>query len=678
MDMAEFDTSELVDATKPQEYKRRRRRHRRFRLFRRFGRRLRKVNWGLMSIALGGVLLTALIVSMALIVATRRQVDDSWQGVRRVLDGINAKPGTELTLTDFDLLQLSVTDLKNSLASAKTRTSFLRPFDFASSDLDASLQTLDVSYQLTLAAHDMLQGLEPAVFYLAGGDSSGAVAPDLASGRRIVELLDLGRSSFISADAHLATAQTLLDNRHLADVSPDLFVTVEELTSFHSMLADYDRLLLDSPELFTDMLGLDQTKTYLILSQNSDELRPSGGYISTYGWIKVRKGRIVDYFYGPTTDTTPRPPSKNIQVPFQIPDWWINYDVPEYAAWDGSWYADFPTTARLAAWYFDNGGNLNEPVDGVIAIDTVGFELIMRGLEPVTVLDYGETVTADNFREVIYKIRTGGAGEQEHKKFLAALYYQILTNWQSADSVESAALRRAVFQALQEKHIMVYFTNDDLNLAMDTLHWSGKQDTGIGHDYLMVADANLNGSKQNRSVTRELTYDVTVKPDGSLDNRLTVAYDYSARVAENDPGIQPGNYHNIDYFGDHQVFVPAGSQLTETNDLQRKVDVSVTDTHTSFISLFRIAYDDSDSFQYVYSTPPVVEDIGPYRRYRLLIQKQPGMISEMVNIQAILPEDASIVDVTPEPAASYRLQQPILEFRLDLTQDTWIEIDYTE
>jgi hypothetical protein len=301
--------------------------------------------------------------------------------------------------------------------------------------------------------------------------------------------------------------------------------------------------------------------------------------------------------------------------------------------------------------------------------------LIMQGLGQVTVLDYGETVTAENFRDVVYRIRVD---EHEHKKFLAALYYQILTDWQSADSEENAAIRGSVLQALQEKHIMVYFANDDLNRAMDTLSWTGKQDTATDHDYLMVADANVNGSKHNHSVIPELTYDVTIQPGGALNSRLTVAYDYSARVAEQDPAIQPGNYSILDYYGLDQVFVPVGSQLTETNDLQQAVDISVTDTHTSFVSLFKIAYDSSDSFQYIYSTPPVVEEVGPYRRYKLLIQKQPGTLSEMVNVQVILPPDASIVDVTPEPAASYRLQQPILEFQVELKQDQWIEIVYRE
>lgn len=53
---------------------------------------------------------------------------------------------------------------------------------------------------------------------------------------------------------------------------------------------------------------MDAGRNYLILSENSDELRPSGGYISTWGWLRVRRFRIADYGYNPTTDLTPNPP----------------------------------------------------------------------------------------------------------------------------------------------------------------------------------------------------------------------------------------------------------------------------------------------------------------------------------------------------------------------------------
>src|SRR5690606_12279684 len=132
--------------------------------------------------------------------------------------------------------------------------------------------------------------------------------------------------------------------------------------------------------------------------------RPSGGYLSTYGWMVMRNGRIVDYDYSATTTTSPNPPASTAELPFEIPDWWLQFRQPVYAAWDGSWSADFHSTAERAIWYYNAGNNPHAPVTGAIAIDIDGFEMILEALGPVSVPDYRVTVSTNDFRNVIYDI----------------------------------------------------------------------------------------------------------------------------------------------------------------------------------------------------------------------------------------------------------------------------------
>lgn len=122
---------------------------------------------------------------------------------------------------------------------------------------------------------------------------------------------------------------------------------MDGLIQTYGDLADFHRVLLASPDLLTAALGLNETQSYLILAQNNDELRPSGGYLSTYGWMTVRNGRITKYDYQATTTTSPNPPPETLASQVQIPEWWIQYRQPLYAAWDSSWHVDFP---RRRAW----------------------------------------------------------------------------------------------------------------------------------------------------------------------------------------------------------------------------------------------------------------------------------------------------------------------------------------
>jgi hypothetical protein len=656
---------------------RHRRRHSSSKASRRLRRIGKAIRWRFLLITFITMLVVGVVGGGVLITDSINRMNSSWTGLNRVLTTLNTKPGTELTLTDFNRLQTSLNDMSLSLASMRRTTDPLRPLAALNNDAAVSLEALQVAQDLIRATQDVLTGLQPTLFFLVAGDSEEAVVAQISSGERVAELLTIGRGRFTSANAHLQAAQARLARLDLSQVSPGVLLNIEDLAAFHDQIQSINTLLIEAPELLTMALGLDTARNYLILSQNNDELRPSGGYVSTYGWMTVRNGRISNYSYSPTTATSPYPPSNNIDVPFTVPEWWIQYREPIYAAWDGSWFVDFPATAEMARWYYNAGSNPQSPVDGVIAIDIVGFEYILKVLGSVRMPDYDVVITPNNFREKVYDIRAFGEGEQAHKRFVADLYQQIFSDWQDIDQQKSGDLLGALLQAIQEKHIMLHFADERLNEAVDRMGWSGAQVPALDHDYLLVADANL-GNKSNRSIIRQLTYDVEVQPDGSLRSRATVSYDYPASIAEQDPAIDPVYHGPLNYNNLMQVFVPRGAELQETGNITSRIHEIETDTHNVFVSRVEIPYNSGERFQFDYTSPPLIGSVGTYKQYRLLLQKQPGMRGEAATVQVILPSSAEIISTTPEAAATYRLDQLILVFRVQLTGDQWINIIYDE
>jgi hypothetical protein len=469
-----------------------------------------------------------------------------------------------------------------------------------------------------------------------------------------------------------------LDELPTANVSSGLLQNLQQLRAYQEQLITLNDMLIQAPDLLTVALGLGETNSYLILSQNSDELRPSGGYISTYGWMTIRNGRILDYSYYPTSSTTPTPPAlSEFGAEITPPNWWIPFRTPMRTAWDGSWFADFPQTAQMARWYYDNGHNPQSPIDGVIGIDIVGFEYVLGALGQVVVPGYNIVVTPANFRQLVYDIRAFGQGEEPHKRFVAAIYQQIFAQWQtgSFDERQSSALLGATLRALSEKHIMLNFANESLNTAVDVLGWSGRQATEDGYDYIMVADATL-GNKSARSVVRQLTYDVAIQEDGTVDGRATITYDYPASMADNDPAVDPEYHGQLDYFSLMQFFVPRGTTIQDYSDLVLNFQMDEVNNRALMTGYIYIPYNGGERFQFNYTTPVVVEPLGDFQRYRLLLQKQPGMIAEPVSVQITLPPNANVISTNPSPVASFRLEQTLLEFRATLTTDIWIEVIY--
>lgn len=637
-----------------------------------------RVKWRNIAIAVVALVVIALVGGAAVVTSAVSQIQSSLLGVSRVVETLTRSGVVELTLRDYDRLEDGVDDLVGSLTAAQRQLVFLKPFASFNDNADGLLTTLDVSLNLAQAGKDILTGLRPTVFFVVAGEDSGTVSAQFSSGERIIELLEIAQGRFESASVHLATAKAGIDQLDLARLSPDMLVNAQGLIKYHAQLTQIDEMLLKAPDALSLAMGASSQRNYLILSQNSDEIRPSGGYISTYGWMIVRNGRILNYDYSATTATSPNPPPASLVDTLAIPDWWIQYEEPIYAAWDGSWYADFPSTAEMAMWFYNNGNNPRSPVDGVIAIDIVGFEYVLEALGSVVLPEYNQIVTLDNFRDVVYDIRASGEGDTPHKTFLAALYQQIFSDWQSlsGDPQKSTLLLNALLKGLQEKHILLYFVDEDLNTLMRLLGWSGVQSPGVDHDYLMVVDANL-GNKSNRSITRQLIYDVDIQADNTVNSRATISYDYSARVARNDPAVNPEYHGAIDYTSLLQVFTPVNSTLSDTSNFFFSPVTVESETHTTFVSLVDVLYDSSERYQFMYSNPSITETFGPYRRYRLELQKQPGSLGDEVIVQVLLPPKARTISVSPEAAATFTLDRPILEFRTILTTDQWIEVVYS-
>lgn len=653
---------------------------------RRFQRRIaRTIHWRPILITLLVLFVFVIGFQVLLVSNSANRLQSSFRELQRTVQTISHKSGTDLTLNDFQRLQRSVRDVSGNtrdfLGSAQPVRSVIESLN---RDWAASLEALEVSHELLDAAQDMLIGIEPVLFYMVDGQEDEALITQISSGQRIVELMELGLVRFSEANSHLNQARTGLDRIDLAGISQDLLLQVRQLEDYYDQIAEINTVLMTTPDILTLMLGLEQPRSYLILAQNSDELRPSGGYISTYGWMTVRNGRILDYDYFPTTPETPDPPRAGVVSPITVPDWWIQYNQPIYAMWDGSWYADFPQTAEMAMQYYNMGeGNPNRPIHGVIAIDIRGFEMVLQALESVgvnrSIDDSNELtiITPENFRNVIYSIRATTAGTAPHKQFIADVYDAIFSKWQSISQNPevSQKLFGILLESLRQKHIMIYSSDEETNKVLDELGWSGRQEPAVDHDYLMVADANL-GNKSNRSILRQLTYDVTINTDETLTGRVTVSYDYPEGLARLDPAVNPQYHGPIDYSNLAQIFVPESATLTANDNFGIQPFTVNGESHTTFVSRVRVEYNTSERFQVAYILPDLIDRVGPYSRYRLLLQKQPGMQTETVSVQVSLPSSTRLISVTPEPNAIFDIENRILDFQVTLDSDRWVEIIY--
>ena len=159
-------------------------------------------------------------------------------------------------------------------------------------DLTQAPALLELGAQLSIMGDETFQAVSPLV-------------PDVLENRNSISIPEL-LGTLKNADAQLLTAQVALSRARAARQQVQTERLSERVRSL--LLEQVDPLLLTVQGAFPvdevlkmariapRLLGAVENgpQTYLILIQNEDELRPTGGFITAVGRLSVEDGRLTD------------------------------------------------------------------------------------------------------------------------------------------------------------------------------------------------------------------------------------------------------------------------------------------------------------------------------------------------------------------------------------------------
>ena len=188
-----------------------------------------------------------------------------------------------------------------------------------------------------------------------------------------------------STSIKIFTENAALDNIILAKK----LLTKIDFEKFVNLVSECRILAGNIPSL----LGQDQGKTYMVLFENNMELRPTGGFIGSFGLVSFDGGRLTDLAVNDVYSADgqlnghvePPAPIKNY---LGEANWWLR---------DSNWDPDFPTSAKRAEWFLDK--EIGKKVDGAVAVDLSPIREILKITGPIFLSDYNLNISSDNLYE---------------------------------------------------------------------------------------------------------------------------------------------------------------------------------------------------------------------------------------------------------------------------------------
>lgn len=323
----------------------------------------------------------------------------------------------------------------------------------------------------------------------------------------------------------------------------DLKNYLPELTqNLHSVNAMFEVLL--------EMLGDNSEKRYLVLFQNNNELRATGGFVGSFSLLDIYKGQIlnIETLKGGLYDLEAGQKYKVIgPKPLSL----IN---PHFNIWDANWWPDYPTSAKkIQTLYQEAGGS---SVDGVITINAQVLQNLLASLGPVNMPDYGITISSLNLFDVLQdQVEFKYKNENEPKAIIADLVPIVLDKLFNTKEKQKDIL--AVFiTSLMDKDIQIYSNNTDNQNKIKNFGWSGRM-LANHRDYLSVINTNIAGGKTDLDIYQTIDHQANIQSNGEIINTLKITR--TNKGNDNNPlaGYEGGN---VSYM---RVYVPLGSELIE-------------------------------------------------------------------------------------------------------------------
>ncbi len=395
---------------------------------------------------------------------------------------------------------------------------------------------------------------------------------------------------------------------HVVDVAP---ISRESQDDLHALVDMADAVLQTGG----------QEKTFLILFQNNMEIRPGGGFIGSFGILKVRDGHMTEFTSHDVVNFDGRIPPI-VAPPYPMHE---TLRIDSLKLRDSNYSPDFAENAKQAEDFYHLGGG-QEQFDGVVAITTNVLSSFLKMTGPVTVPGYPGEYTADNAvlgleEQVEKSFVDQGIERGDRKAIMNPLASEILRRVKEFSLSQKYELFKVVLEDLRRKDIQLSFKDENLQYRVERAHWDGKVDSIWKDDYVMTSDANLGAFKSDYYVKRSLEYTVDFSQETP---HATLAFTYQHTATEK-------SWLTKDYQTYLRVYVPKGSWLSSVSGNTTEPKFGEELGKKYFGALVQVKLGETKTVTFDYNLPKTITSDA----YDLKIQKQPGINDVPVTIHVI-------------------------------------------
>ena len=458
----------------------------------------------------------------------------------------------------------------------------------------------------------------------------------------------------------------------------------EKIVVLKTQLSEIENFLskaITLSELLPPLLGYPEKSAFLVILQNNNELRPTGGIIDAYGILELADGDIsrfdtydvyrLDIF---AQDIFKVEPPEDLEKYLGINRWFMR---------DANWSPNWPTAANQIEWFYWEENKLLPPqnqvnnftgeFDGVIAItpEFITDLLVLVGHVYIGLEKYDQDNFADLLEDKAEKEnRQPGMPNWQGKEVIGDIIKELKVKIFDLPPLALYEAFNILIDNLYKKNILVYFHDQQFQELIAKQGWAGELKETDG-DYLMVVDSNMTSLETDAVISRNINYQVNQGINGLFAD-LQINYAHSGEF----------NRETTEYRTYTRVYVPLNSQLINVEEYSEGVE---TDDNASvqvynelgktvFATFLSIEPGDIGSLHYYYKLPKKIDNLAKSSQYSLYIQKQPG--NEVGLLTVDLKLASRVKSYSPTGFYVYQTDDNCIKWESDLMVDKKFEVSF--
>ncbi|MDD5769680.1 MAG: DUF4012 domain-containing protein [Candidatus Gracilibacteria bacterium] len=397
---------------------------------------------------------------------------------------------------------------------------------------------------------------------------------------------------------------------------------------------NYTNIFYGNLNIIKNLLGDQIKRNYLIVFQNSDEIRPTGGFMGSVGFVQVYKGKIINF------------EKKDIYALE-----WLIKDTFKQKSPDGLASITDYFSLRDANYFSDIGDSSNEikyfldktdyKIDGIIYINQNFILDFLKNFGGIYFAETKNTINQDNFSMIMSTL----VEAKITKTHTLATPKQILFDFIDLYSKELKKSGKyglyinTILKSINKKDIIFYSFNKDENQFFSKLGFKKDIDFSSFMDFDYPVFASISGNKSDRYIQRDFKKEIIINNDCSINTKLiinqkhnfdineetnikTLLYDMDllGKVDINATLAIEGKAKNKQYI---RVYIPANAIIKENPNI--KITQFNDKKEISFYLNTDVGSSSNFYLDYIIPNPTC-------KKYNYVFVKQPGIKQYGLNI----------------------------------------------